>query len=79
MGNMDLTLNNSNNLLEHFHCILNFILTNLMCFTTLLNLPIDLSMLTQDMDNMDFTLNNSEHLLEHFHYTSDFLLIILMC
>ena len=45
MGNMDFTLNNSDHHLEHFHCILNFILTNLMCFRTLLNLLIDLSML----------------------------------
>jgi hypothetical protein len=33
-----------------------------MCNIALKNIPIDLSMLTLDMDNMDFTLNYSDNL-----------------
>jgi hypothetical protein len=49
MLHMDLTLYNSENLLEFHHSISNIILINLMCHMTHMNTPMELSMLSLDM------------------------------
>jgi hypothetical protein len=76
---MDLTLYNSDNLLELHHSIYDFILIHFMCHMTLLSNPTELSMLTLDMLDMDLPLYNSDNLLELHHSIYDFILINLMC